>query len=96
MALLKTDDRTGSGQRLYAIQGLQRKPADRIRHMSDNMTSNKAYIHAREAAGGDAAGELLATYVERFRWYRQGWRGNPLPLNHERHIVHNRSRDLPS
>tara|TARA_R110000868_G_scaffold369732_2_gene633199 strand:+ start:22580 stop:23857 length:1278 start_codon:yes stop_codon:yes gene_type:complete len=45
--------------------------------MLDNMSSNRAYVHARDAAGGDPDGALLADFQERFRAYRAGWRALP-------------------
>lgn len=61
----------------YAIQGHSRNQGDRIGHMLDNMVCNKAYIHAAEEAGGDGDGALLEEFRQRFRWYRDGWRGLP-------------------
>ena len=68
---------TQTQSRLYAIQGHQRSKADRIAHMIDNMAANKAYVHARAAAGGDADQSLLQAHVDRFKWYRESWRGQP-------------------
>jgi MoaA/NifB/PqqE/SkfB family radical SAM enzyme len=68
---------TDTTNRLYAIQGIGRKHADRLAHMLANMASNKAYIHARTAAGGDPDGVLLARMRDRFQWYRSGWRALP-------------------
>lgn len=63
--------------RRYAIQGIQDSEADRLAYMIENMPANKAYQYAVERAGGDPEGRLLEEYRERFRWYRNGWRGIP-------------------
>jgi len=76
MTTTPTTADTGAG-RLYAIQGRGRRPVDRTQHMLDHMDRNRAYIHAREAKGGDPDGALLEQFRERFRWYRKGWRGLP-------------------
>ena len=66
-----------STDRLYAIQGHQRSKADRIAHMLENMSYNKAYVHARDTAGGDSDGALLNKHRARFKWYRESWRALP-------------------
>jgi molybdenum cofactor biosynthesis enzyme MoaA len=63
--------------RIYAIQGRGGKPADRLAHMLEHMDRNRAYEHARAAAGGDPDGILLGRFHERYQWYRKGWRGLP-------------------
>lgn len=73
-----------SGERLYAIQGHDRSKADRVAHMLANMARNKAYVHARERAGGDPDGKLLERFRARFAWYRDGWRSIPNRMIAER------------
>jgi MoaA/NifB/PqqE/SkfB family radical SAM enzyme len=60
-----------------AITGRKDGEAGRISHMIEHMAANKAYIHARDAAGGDPDGALLEAFRERFRWYRESWRAQP-------------------
>lgn len=45
--------------------------------MLEHMGHNRAYIHAREAAGCDRDGSLLQSFKDRFQWYRSGWRALP-------------------
>lgn len=66
-----------SADRLYAVQGHRRSAADRIAHMVEHMAQNKACVHAREAAGGDADGALLRAHTDRFIRYREDWRAMP-------------------
>lgn len=68
---------TDTNDRLYAIQSREDGEAKRLSHMLEHMASNKAYLHAKEAAGGDPDGALLAQFQERFRWYRESWRAMP-------------------
>jgi len=63
--------------RTYAIQGRRDSEADRVAYMVEHMAANKAYVHARAVAGGDPDGRLLAAFRDRFRWYRESWRGQP-------------------
>lgn len=66
-----------SVERQSAIQGRKNSDAARLNHAIVHMARNKAYRYAVERAGGDPDGKLLADFVERFRHYRAGWRGNP-------------------
>jgi MoaA/NifB/PqqE/SkfB family radical SAM enzyme len=63
--------------RSRAIQGRRDGEAERVAHMLDHMGANKAYLHARTAAGGDDDGLLLQRFRDRFQWYRDGWRSLP-------------------
>lgn len=64
-------------ERTYSIQGRRDSEAERVAYMLEHMAANKAYVHAREAAGGDNDGALLERFRVRFRWYRESWRGQP-------------------
>lgn len=64
-------------ERRYAIQGRRESEAERLAFMIEHMPANKAYRYAAERAGGDPDGESLAQFRERFRAYREGWRGYP-------------------
>jgi len=64
-----------SAHRQYAIQSRTTSEAERITFMIDNMPSNKAYRYA--AAKGDATGAILKAFHERYRRYRDDWRGQP-------------------
>ncbi len=68
---------TEANNRMYAIQGRENGEARRLSYMLEHMASNKAYIHAREVAGGDPDGALLMAFRERFQWYRESWRALP-------------------
>lgn len=63
-------------ERRYAIQGPRDSEAERVEYAVANMRFNKAYRYAVERAG-DPASRLLADFIERFKAYRAGWRGNP-------------------
>jgi len=68
---------TNANERMYAIQSREDSEARRLSYMLEHMASNKAYIHARDAAGGDLDGALLTRFRERFQWYRESWRALP-------------------
>lgn len=68
---------TEANDRKYAIQSQEDGEARRLSYMLEHMARNKAYIHAKEAAGGDLDGTLLASFRERFQWYRESWRAFP-------------------
>lgn len=68
---------TENQDRLYAIQSREDGEAQRLSYMLEHMASNKAYLHAKEVAGGDQDGTLLASFRERFLWYRESWRALP-------------------
>lgn len=63
--------------RSYVIEGKGDLEARRIAFGIANMASNKAYQYAAERAGGDADGAILRRFQDRFRWYRESWRGLP-------------------
>ena len=63
--------------RRLAITGRKDGEAGRIAHMVEHMAANKAYVHARDAQGGDGDGRLLEAFRDRFRWYRESWRAQP-------------------
>jgi len=64
-------------ERRYAIQSRTDSEAERLSYMLENMAENKAYRYAVEIDCGDPDGQLLEEYRERFRQYRNSWRGNP-------------------
>lgn len=64
-------------ERMYAIQGREDGEARRLSYMLEYMASNKAYVYAKDAAGGDPDGTLLASFRKRFQWYRESWRALP-------------------
>ena len=64
-------------QRRAAIAGRRDSEAGHIAHMLEHMAANKAYVYARDAAGGDAYGRLLEDFRQRFRRYREDWRAQP-------------------
>lgn len=68
---------TDTNNRIYAIQGRENGEDQRLNHMLKHMANNKAYIFARDAAGGDVDGSLLKSFRERFQWYRKSWRELP-------------------
>jgi MoaA/NifB/PqqE/SkfB family radical SAM enzyme len=68
---------TDANNRMYAIQGREDGEARRLSHMLEHMASNKAYIHAKEVAGGDTDGVLLEAFRNRYKWYRESWRTLP-------------------
>lgn len=63
--------------RRYAVQGRSWTEQDRVAYVLEHMAENKAYLHARDEAAGDADGSLLEQFRQRFRWYRDGWRALP-------------------
>jgi hypothetical protein len=60
--------------------------------MIEYMSDNKAYVYAKEAAGGDPDGKLLESFRERFRWYRHAWRASPR-YSVENRLIGDRFRD---
>lgn len=83
-------------ERRYAIQGRKDSEADRVQHAIDHMHSNKAYLHAVERAHGDPDGRLLTQFVERFKAYRAGWRGNPrYAFEHKLHHDYYKTTGFP-
>jgi MoaA/NifB/PqqE/SkfB family radical SAM enzyme len=68
---------TDTSDRMYAIQSREGGEARRLSYMLEHMARNKAYLHAKEAAGGDCDGRLLADFRARFQWYRESWRELP-------------------
>jgi MoaA/NifB/PqqE/SkfB family radical SAM enzyme len=65
------------GDRARAIQARRDIEQSRVAHAVEHMRFNKAYQYAVEAAGADPEGQVLASFVERFRNYREAWRGQP-------------------
>lgn len=63
--------------RKYAVQSRKDSEIERVSFNVNNMESNKAYCHAVERAGGDVDGLILKNFRERFREYRENWRGQP-------------------
>ena len=63
-------------ERRPAIQGKKDLEASRLAYALEYMPHNKAYRYAAESAGGDADGEVLAAFRDRFVRYRKGWRGH--------------------
>lgn len=63
-------------ERRYAIQGPRDSEADRLEYAVSNMEFNKAYRYAVQRKG-DPDRRLLVDFIERFKTYRTGWRGNP-------------------
>jgi MoaA/NifB/PqqE/SkfB family radical SAM enzyme len=63
--------------RMYAVQSRENSEKSRVSFMIENMEFNKAYLHARQFAGGDKDGKLLQNFRERFIWYRDSWRSLP-------------------
>ncbi len=63
--------------RRYAVQGRSNLEADRVAYMVEHMPANKAYRLAAESAGGDPDGALLEGFRDRYRRYREDWRGQP-------------------
>jgi len=70
--------------RQYVVQGRRDSEADRVGFMVDNMPTNKAYTYAATRAGSDHDGAILAAFRQRFKNYRDGWRGNPKRVFAER------------
>jgi len=64
-------------ERKYAIEGRRDAETDRVDHMIAHMASNKAYMDAADGRGGDADGEILTAFRERYAWYRRQWREQP-------------------
>ena len=65
-----------SDERRPAVQGRKDLEASRLAYALEHMPDNKAYRYAAEQAGGDADGQHLDAFRDRFTRYRQGWRGN--------------------
>lgn len=63
--------------RSYVIEGKGDLEASRIAFGVANMAHNKAYLYAAEKDGGDGDGKILRQFQDRFRWYRESWRGLP-------------------
>jgi len=66
-----------SEARSYVIEGKGDLEAERIAFGVANMANNKAYRYAVANNGGDADGAILRRFQDRFRWYRESWRGLP-------------------
>jgi MoaA/NifB/PqqE/SkfB family radical SAM enzyme len=63
-------------ERRPAVQGKKDLEVSRLAYALESMPHNKAYRYAAERAGGDADGQVLALFRDRFTQYRKGWRGN--------------------
>jgi molybdenum cofactor biosynthesis enzyme MoaA len=63
--------------RARAVQARRDIEKNRVMHAVEHMALNKAYRYAAETAGADPGGRLLAQFVERFKKYREAWRGQP-------------------
>lgn len=64
-------------ERKYVIEGKADLEDARLSHAVRFMDKNKAYLYAKERAGGDSDGIILKQFQDRFRAYRRAWRGNP-------------------
>jgi len=70
---MQTEDRR------YVIQAKTDSEAGRVSFMLENMAANKAYRYAnsRNGNGSHIDDALLESFRERYRQYREGWRGYP-------------------